>query len=206
MTIVAALAALAFFLLFRLLYRDWHRAAFAIAILSLLFYSYGHVYGIIVKKWGASAQLTIWMLSIWSALAILVLVWAALPKARFKKAAIGLNAVSLGLTLYALVLVAWWSLPHPLRAGGENSALSQTLQVPEGETYPDIYYIIMDSYGRADALQSAYDFDNSEFIYSLEQMGFYVASCSQSNYATKIKGIHIGKEKLKLSLFCCCCC
>jgi hypothetical protein len=181
--IVVTLAALAFFLLFRLLYRDWHRAAFAIAILSLLFYSYGHVYGSLSEKWDAPAQLTIWMSSIWSVLTILALVWAALPKARFNKAAIGLNVVSLGLTLVATVQVVWWSLPHPHRVNGDVSAPVQTLQIPEGETPPDIYYIIMDSYGRADTLQAAYGYDNSDFVNSLDQMGFYVEECSQSNYA-----------------------
>ncbi len=47
---------------------------------------------------------------------------------------------------------------------------------------PDIYYIILDSYGRSDTLQREYGYDNSEFIQSLEEMGFYVAGCSQSNY------------------------
>ena len=49
-------------------------------------------------------------------------------------------------------------------------------------TKPDIYYIILDSYTRADTLQTAYRFDNSEFLGGLEEMGFDVAECSMSNY------------------------
>jgi len=123
------------------------------------------------------------MASIWSALAIFVLVGAALPKARFKNVAVVLNIISIGLTLFVAAQVIWWSLPHPRPTGGNELTPAKPLQFTQGETLPDIYYIIMDSYGRADALQSAYDFDNTEFIDSLEQMGFYVASCSQSNYA-----------------------
>jgi hypothetical protein len=50
------------------------------------------------------------------------------------------------------------------------------------EATPDIYYIILDGYGRADMLQALYGFDNSMFVNALEQRGFVVASESQSNY------------------------
>jgi hypothetical protein len=48
---------------------------------------------------------------------------------------------------------------------------------------PDVYYIILDSYARQDALREEYGFDNSAFIDELRARGFYVAECSQSNYA-----------------------
>lgn len=48
---------------------------------------------------------------------------------------------------------------------------------------PDIYYIVLDSYGREDLLLDAMEYDNSSFISDLEELGFYVADCSQSNYA-----------------------
>ncbi len=47
---------------------------------------------------------------------------------------------------------------------------------------PDIYYIILDGYGRADVLDSEFSFDNSEFIHWLKESGFYVANQSESNY------------------------
>ncbi len=48
---------------------------------------------------------------------------------------------------------------------------------------PDIYYIILDGYGRSDILKNEYDYDNSDFLNGLRDLGFYVADCSQSNYA-----------------------
>jgi len=47
---------------------------------------------------------------------------------------------------------------------------------------PDIYYIIMDGYGREDILLSVLGFDNSLFIDSLDEKGFFVAPASQANY------------------------
>lgn len=52
----------------------------------------------------------------------------------------------------------------------------------ELEALPDVYYIILDGYGRADVLLDYYDFDNSAFINSLTSKGFYVVSESRSNY------------------------
>lgn len=47
---------------------------------------------------------------------------------------------------------------------------------------PDIYLIILDSYTRADVLQKEYQFDNSEFLQELSNQGFYIGTCSTSNY------------------------
>lgn len=47
---------------------------------------------------------------------------------------------------------------------------------------PDIYYIILDAYGRNDILQEMYNYDNSSFTKFLTDHGFYVASQSYANY------------------------
>ena len=59
----------------------------------------------------------------------------------------------------------------------------QSAHLPSGAPKPDIYYIILDGYSRDDTLQDFFSYDNSEFLQSLKEMGFYVALCSQSNYA-----------------------
>lgn len=47
---------------------------------------------------------------------------------------------------------------------------------------PDIYYIVLDGYARQDTLKTIYNYDNSYFINSLKDQGFFVASNSFSNY------------------------
>lgn len=51
---------------------------------------------------------------------------------------------------------------------------------------PDIYYIILDSYGGEGILRERFGFDNSEFIAWLESRGFYVADKSRSNYSMTV--------------------
>jgi len=54
---------------------------------------------------------------------------------------------------------------------------------------PDIYYIILDAYGRADMLQELYGFDNTLFLDMLRQQGFYIADGSYTNYIQTIYSI-----------------
>lgn len=50
------------------------------------------------------------------------------------------------------------------------------------ENPPDIYYIVLDGYARRDLLVEEYDYDNSSFLESLIDQGFYVARNSRANY------------------------
>lgn len=47
---------------------------------------------------------------------------------------------------------------------------------------PDIYYIILDGYGRPDILQALYDLDGSAFLGYLDSQGFQIPSHSRANY------------------------
>jgi hypothetical protein len=178
--VLSILAALLAFLLLALIYRNAGRSAFATSALVVLFFSFGQVYDQISKKWKLP-HLSAWMLGLWLMLAILAFVLAALPRIEFGKATLALNVATLALVLYLFGQVAWWSFPHAVRTGAQHASL-EALSPPAGQTLPDIYYFILDSYGSAGLLQDAYGFDNRAFINNLEGQGFYVASCSQSNY------------------------
>ena len=180
--VVSVAGATVFFLLFRLVYRDWHRAAFATAALTVLFYTYGHVYDVSIRR--KIPSLAVWLGGLWLVLTVLALIWAGRRRTRFQNAALVLNVVSLGLALFVAGQVVRRSIPSGAQANqpADPHAPVQTLHIPSGQTPPDIYYIITDSYGRSDLLNANLQYDNSTFISDLEKMGFYVAKCSQSNY------------------------
>jgi len=82
---------------------------------------------------------------------------------------------------------------HTAKAATEE----QTAHLASGATKPDIYYIILDGYSRDDTLQDFFSYDNTPFLKALEDMGFYVARCSQSNYAqTQLSLLVISKHDL----------
>ena len=53
------------------------------------------------------------------------------------------------------------------------------------QNLPDIYYILLDGYARADILKTndTFNYDNSAFLEELKKRGFYVAEKANSNYA-----------------------
>jgi hypothetical protein len=158
---LALLAVTILFLLLRWIYHDWHTAALGSAVLTALFFSYGHVYDKVAETWDI-LYLTTLLLIFWSLLAGLALFSIGRGRAWVRSAALPLNLVSLGLVLYTLGSIVFSSAPVSVSGAVDDHAPLQELVVPEGETPPDIYYIIIDSYGRSDLLQRAFDYDNSE--------------------------------------------
>lgn len=53
---------------------------------------------------------------------------------------------------------------------------------PLREDRPDVYLLVLDAYGRSDALREVIGFDNSAFIDRLEGRGFVVANRATANY------------------------
>lgn len=92
------------------------------------------------------------------------------------------------LNIVLLVLVGYLTTAIAKNEWQKKSANStQLTQTQVGYTYtsgntPDIYYLILDGYAREDVLQEIYNYDNSEFIDSLKEMGFYTADLARSNY------------------------
>lgn len=61
-------------------------------------------------------------------------------------------------------------------------ATIQRITLARPENPLDIYYIIVDGYGRADILQDYFGYDNRKFVDFLTSKGFYVAAESRANY------------------------
>ena len=181
----------------RLVLRDGPRAAFLATVALVLLFSYGHVYSLLDGlALGVDLGRDRYLLPAFS----LVFVGSALWIGRRQR---NLALVSSVLNLFvsiALLLPVIQILLYPIRSGsvnplsdgagesGAGSAIS-ALAVPPGETAPDIYYIVVDTYTRADALQAFLSYDNTPFLHQLEDLGFYVASCSSSNYSRTLMSV-----------------
>lgn len=68
---------------------------------------------------------------------------------------------------------------------------------------PDIYYIVMDRYSRADILERDFGFDNSEFLDALRSRGFEIADQSYANYAVTPLSLYaaLNMEYLPISYY-----
>lgn len=175
--LVAILTAGALMGALRLLTRAWPRAAFVSAAWIILFAAYGHVHYYLEDKAPQLAQTPI-LAGASLLLAAAALFAATRPNVRLEAWAAPLNAAALALVVIPVGQIALYQFEV-------HAAPAETVEPPIEEaapSYPDIYYIILDSYTRADTLKAAYGFDNSQFISDLEQTGFNVAECAMSNY------------------------
>lgn len=108
-----------------------------------------------------------------------------MPPARRKLVTDYLNLVSIVAVAFPIYNIgAFWiraadDAPRPWSSYVGAAEPHQRLAA--GDT-PDVYYIILDGYGRADALASLYGFDNEPFLNELRARGFFIGTESQSNY------------------------
>ncbi|HTX92047.1 MAG TPA: sulfatase-like hydrolase/transferase [Anaerolineales bacterium] len=176
--LVSILLVLALAGILRLALRDWVRAAFLSFLLLVLFFTYGHVYNLLKSGGilGASPAGYYLLLAAWAALAGGATWTAVRKKSNLAGFTLPLNLVFALLLVFPLFQI----LRHELRMHAAPAAAASGISQPAD---PDIYYIILDAYERADTLKVVYDYDNSAFVDALAGRGFYVAGCSQSNYA-----------------------
>jgi hypothetical protein len=173
--------------LIRVICGSWRKAALAASFIALWFFSYGHLYQIMrnLPAIGMYLGRHRFLIIIYSVVLVVGL-WLI-----FKRS-INIMASTKLMNLIGLVLVAYpifTIVDHSLNVS-TGKEVSQELAVTtlkphaisgEGDL-PDIYYIILDTYTRADALLNDFGFDNSAFLEQLRTMGFYIADCSRSNY------------------------
>jgi len=163
-------------------WRDGRRAAVGCSLLVALFFSYGHVYNYLERQTSFGRHRL--LLPLWLALAAFGLWWTAKRLRDLSTATLALNVIGLAALAFPAAQMALFGL-HSLSAPPTPSGLDASLADlhPPAESPPDVYYIILDAYTRGDILQAEFAFDNTPFLDSLSRMGFYVAECSQSNYA-----------------------
>lgn len=168
----------------RSLVRDWHRAALLAFALLFAFFTYGQAYDLL-------QNVTIGNVYIFRHRALLLLYGLALTIATYwtlrkvEKPAVPtywLNLLSIYLLIYPAFIVSSNAIQQFLAYRSALSAQAANSQT-SGATRPDMYYIILDAYGREDVLRDYLGYDNSAFVNALRERGFYVADCSQSNYA-----------------------
>ena len=183
--ILLLLSAIILFVLLWVLLRDWHRAAVLLSVVIFFFFTYGHAY-LYLKKIDIAGFIVgrhRYMLPLWLAVGVFTIWWLVRRLRNPQALTPMLNLVSIFLLIYPSFQVISFSIK---RAQTQKVALqaaqAKGATLPLGYA-PDIYYIILDAYGRADVLKEMFGYDNSPFLKALESKGFYVPKCSQSNYA-----------------------
>jgi hypothetical protein len=169
-----ALGLLLFFVL-KLLLRNTARAGLVFAILWGLFFSYGHVYHFLDQKTllGLSLGHHRLLLPVWGVLLVAGLWWALRRRGELSTLAQAMNTMAIVLLVFPVFQIASAGLrSQSAWANARQQPDSAALHLPASQKPPDIYYIILDAYGREDVLREVIGSDNSAFLAQLESLGF----------------------------------
>ena len=183
------LASILLTLLVFLLSRQIDRSIVLSNILILLFFAHGHLMQIIIEN---SNYQNLYVLNL--CLIFLYVILLFFTHKDIKKR-VDVKPLLKFFFVFGIIMVCWptFGIIKFYFLGVKTServmAIPESLQdltaekiSPEG--LPDIYFIVLDGYARKDVLASSFGYDNSEFIKSLAQRGFYIsdkATCSYPN-------------------------
>ena len=163
--------------------RDGRRASLVTSLFIFLFFLFGDVAVWISRTFGlgpARANLVTLVF-----VAIILLTWIWLVQKRIRDLAsfnLYFNLLAVLLFIGSGVQVGKYLFENGISFGARDRGRVQAAVVETAEPRPDIYYIILDGYGRQDILEALYEFDNSNFLHDLSARGFYVADQASSNY------------------------
>lgn len=179
-----------FVFIINIIIKNIYKTSIIVSIYVILFFSYYYIYDCIQSRrlfgfvWGRERYLLPLFALVYF---ILFLVSKTFTKKTFNYLFIFISV----LLIYEILLI----LPNIYNSKNLNLSLQEINnknnynQIDIKFDYnlvknkPDIYYIIFDAYGRRDTILKEYNFDNIEFLSKLEELGFYVAHNSVSNYS-----------------------
>jgi hypothetical protein len=176
-------AALLTLILWRLL-RDGHKAAI-LGSLTCLFSLSTPMWHWVTGGAGPTSMRWVWQVLAASVTALFVALFVVLARSQRRLHAIThwVNGIGLVILAMPLATVIRFEAIDAHRPPPSVPLPSTSLVVDPARQLPDIYYIILDGYGRADLLEAYYGYDNSGFVGFLQSQGFLVGSASLSNYS-----------------------
>lgn len=161
----------------RLLFKGWNQPAAAVSAVAIVIFAYGHIDRALDGRLDDHTLFPI--AAVVAALSVSIVARSPHRIPQF--------ASFLNITLGTLLLFQTFSL----LSAGLPATVDTPRQFSPSPTAdhghrPDIYYIVLDAYGRRDTLEG---FDNSSFLEQLQQRGFYIATDATSNYRNTIQSL-----------------
>ena len=193
--LVLLLVAILIFFACYWLFKNWHYAGYLVFLVLVFVSLYGHSTRVLQDSFSFDVgEHRLILLVIWSGLFLILglkKIWSRFGGAGATRA---LN-IFMGILLLIGIISGLPNLPKAfaqpaMRREGQISSTSEINL--DCTNSPDIYYIILDGYGRADVLEDLYGVDNSAFLEVLEEKGFYIAKQSHTNYLQSIFSIPSG--------------
>ena len=166
-----------------LIIHDAAKSGLLVSFSLFWFFSYGHIETFLQQAAKHSALLAnpFVMYTMWI-LVFEVGIWLVLRYG---------NRLTADYTMLTIMAIALIALPVFKIVSGQFERLRGETRLPIVDTHsmsaakvelPDIYYIVLDGYARADTLKGIYKMDNTPFLSYLRTNGFQIADRATSNY------------------------
>ncbi len=188
--VVVIIGTLILFFSLRLVTRSYIKAGIITSYLLVLAFSYVPIRHLVLfndlvlsLNLGGSINRPLYWGSLWVLLFITGTFLLIKCRSDFRILTKFLNVTAVTLIVISLINISVYEI-KTINIGQDETNDERSLV--NTENLPDIYYIILDMYARADTLKELYDYDNSEFIDYLTNKGFYMASRSRSNYSQSV--------------------
>ena len=170
-----------------LIYKSWHRAAVFTSALMAMVFSYGHVHNYAAGKelFGLVIGGHRYIVILYAVIFAVILWWIRDPGRDYKTATLSLNTFAIALLIFPIYTIAAYESAYARDAADYRKSISGNklfADLSVSASSPDIYFIVLDQYGRSDVLEKYFDYNNGFLIQALKEMGFYIASCAHSNY------------------------
>lgn len=188
--VVVSVSSLLAGLVFRLCFKDWHKAGVALSVCIVMFFSYGFLHNALRAAnlrgyilWGYQIGVNTYLLPLWLLVFLMALYWIWRSKKSYQNATKLLNIIAVTLIVITGFRI-FTTVVHSTSEQTRQKAFDHRRAIdlkPTAEC-PDIYFIILDGYVRSDILARDYPRDNTDFISYLQEKGFYVVPDSYSNY------------------------
>ena len=174
----------------RFVLKDWNRSAAVSTVVIVVIFGYGHAADVIGGR--IDDGLVLGGAAVLAAIVAVPIARASPGLGRWNQF---LNLTTVVLLVFPVASLVGSTVQATLheRSRSVDTSSDSTAHLPfstlphDVGKRPDIYYIILDSYARNDALVDLFSFDNSEFLRELESRGFYIASRATSNYIYTIQ-------------------
>jgi len=182
------IATLIIYVFLSILIKNPIKSSILTTLIILLFFSYGHLYDILLGFTIFGHTLGRHRYLGFAYLAGFVFIsWIILrTKRELSDLPKLLSIFSILLLLLPAYQITTYYINKRLANKEIESEISQEMDVsiPQDQPIRDVYYILTDGYPRDDFINQYMDRDNSEFMDYLRSKGFFIAECSQSNYST----------------------
>jgi hypothetical protein len=176
---IALVVVLVALVIIGLFVKDSDKSALYTSLIILLVFSYGHVFTFLQNSWPDIRHrflLIGWFLILF--LGIILINQLKKPPELTKV----ISLVSIALVVYQIISATSFEINRVI-LNRENT--DRVLDIQDNQSLtnlPDIYFIILDAHSSSAVIKEKFGYDNTPEISKLQELGFYLAECSQSNY------------------------